>query len=294
VPELRVNFDSLTEARALAATARQMYWSCGVRLQTRGEHDPQDPSASTQFGMERKEAIAAMEFLAKAKVRLETVHFHLRTNVPRAEVYESALVEVARTCAAAGFHPLYIDCGGGFPPRHVADKSGAAVAREFDFAAMARVYERALRRFPGAREIWLENGRWLTARSGVLVTKILDVKERRGMRHLICDGGRTLHAMVSNWEEHEILSMPSRIGPSTPTTISGPTCMAFDQLARGKFCEGLRAGDRLIWMEAGAYHLSWETRFSHGLAPVLWHDGVRIREVRARERFEHWWGQWVR
>ena len=36
--------------------------------------------------------------------------------------------------------------------------------------------------FPGLREIWLENGRWVSAGSGALVVKILDVKERRGLR----------------------------------------------------------------------------------------------------------------
>src|SRR6185312_3068630 len=46
----------------------------------------------------------------------------------------------------------------------------------FDLEKMARVYERTLKQFPSAREVWLENGRWLSARSGVLVVRILDTK----------------------------------------------------------------------------------------------------------------------
>jgi hypothetical protein len=45
-------------------------------------------------------------------------------------------------------------------------------------------------------------------------------------------------------------------------------------------------------MDAGAYHLPWETRFSHGLATVLWHDGKSVKTVRPREKFADWWGQW--
>jgi hypothetical protein len=42
-------------------------------------------------------------------------------------------------------------------------------------------------------------------------------------------------------------------------------------------------------MDAGAYHLPWETRFSHGTAAVLWLETNRLLEVRRRESFEQWW-----
>ena len=112
------------------------------------------------------------------------------------------------------------------------------------------------------------------------------------MRALICDSGRTMNALVSNWEMHEIFTMPDRSGDTVLSTVHGPTCMAFDQLARCPLPRSLGAGDWIIWMEAGAYHLPWETRFSHGLAKVLWHDGAQVHEVRARESFEDWWRVW--
>ena len=138
----------------------------------------------------------------------------------------------------------------------------------------------------------MENGRWGGARSGVLVVRILDVKERAKMRSLICDGGRTMNALVSTWETHELLSLPERRGPTKLTTVNGPTCMAFDQLARRPMAQSLRVGDHLLWLDAGAYHLPWETHFSHGRAAVLWHDGRRVTVVRDPESFEEWWGQW--
>lgn len=52
----------------------------------------------------------------------------------------------------------------------------------------------------------------------------------------------------------------------------------------------IRAGDQLIWMEAGAYHIPWETRFSHGHAAVAWHDERGLRIARERQDFEEWWG----
>jgi diaminopimelate decarboxylase len=289
---LNVNFDSLNEAQALAPLAKKLDWTCGIRFLTREEFDPEKPEFATQFGLTPDEAVRAIRKLKRSGVRLETTHFHLRTNVASAAIYERALREVADTCRAADFAPRYLDFGGGFPPPHVQTRSGQAVDKDFDLAEVTRVYERALKLFPEARELWLENGRWMSARSGVLVVRILDLKERPKVRSLICNGGRTMNALISNWETHGLFTIPQRRGPTVLTAVHGPTCMAFDQLARCPLPRGLRAGDHLVWMDAGAYHLPWETRFSHGLAAVLWHDGKSIKPVRPREEFADWWGQW--
>lgn len=290
---LRVNFDSTTEALALAPVAKQLDWSCGARLNTNEEFDPEAPRFPTQFGLTPDEALFVIAELRRQNVRLETAHFHLRTNVALAEIYERALSEVATICRAASFAPTFIDCGGGFPPCRVATRGGKFLDRQFDLQLMARVYERALKQISSAQEIWLENGRRLTAPGGVLVVKILDVKERRGMRHLICDGGKTMNALVSTWENHDLIPLTPTSEPMCPTTVNGPTCMAFDQLARRLMPRNLSPGDFLIWLDAGAYHLSWETHFSHGLAPVWWHDGTTAKLVRARENFAAWWGNWT-
>ena len=291
-PGLLVNFDSVAEAKALAPLAKKFHWTAGVRLLTAEEFDPENREWPTQFGLTGAEAIPLIRWLRRSGLEVKTVHFHLRTNVASPSIYARAIAEIADICRAARLTPRHLDVGGGFPPDHVLTRDGHPVAKGFNLAAMAKVYEDALRQFPQTTELWLENGRWLAARSGVLVVKILEAKERRGLRNLICDGGRTLNALVSNWEDHELFSLPPRRGGTCLTTANGPTCMAFDQLARRPLPRSLRPGDHLVWMDAGAYHLSWETRFSHGLCTVLWHDGKTTRLVRQRESFDDWWSQW--
>ena len=292
VAGLCVNFDSLAEIRALAPLAKRQGWTLGLRLNTREEFDPEAPGHPTQFGLSPAEAVTACRALRRAGLAPQAVHFHLRTHVASPASYERALREAAAICHAAGLVPRFVDCGGGFPPPHVVNRDGQRADAQFSLAAMAAVYARARKLFPSVEEIWLENGRWLTARSGVLVVEVLDVKERRGMRHLICDGGRTLHALVATWEDHALLPWARRTGREVPTTVNGPTCMVFDQLTRRRLPRSIRIGDRLLWLDAGAYHLPWETRFSHGLAAVFWHDGQRVQIVRASETFDGWWGQW--
>ncbi|MCS7090667.1 MAG: hypothetical protein RMN51_09930 [Verrucomicrobiota bacterium] len=289
---LTVNFDSVTEIRALAPLARARRWRVGLRLQLPEEHDPEDPACPTQFGLTHSEAALALRHLRQLGLEPEILHFHLRTQVPSAQVYARALKQAAELCKGLRWYPRVIDCGGGWPAEHVQDRHGRQMIKDFSPLAMSQVLRRAQTWFNGFEEYWLEVGRHICAPGGALVVGVRDSKERRGIRHLICDGGRTLHALVSLWENHGMLVWPNRKGQTVLTIVTGPTCMAFDQLARRHLPRSIRAGDCLLWLDAGAYHLSWETRFSHGLAAVYWHDGNEVHLLRPAESFEAWWGRW--
>lgn len=293
---LSVNFDSAAELAALLPLAKKLNWRKGLRICTRQEFDPENQKLPTQFGFTPTEALAAIKRMRTSGVEPEMIHFHLRTNVATPKIYADAIAGVARLCRAARLSVRFLDIGGGLPPRHALSRMGEA----FDTAwkgssptSLATMLKNAAGQFPALEEIWLENGRFVSACSGVLVVRVSDVKERRGVRQLICDGGRTMNALVSNWERHEILPLEARRGPMALTAAFGPTCMAFDQLALRPLPRSLRAGDHLIWMEAGAYHIPWETRFSHGHAAVAWHDERGLRLARERQDFEGWWGIWA-
>jgi diaminopimelate decarboxylase len=290
---LSINFDSVAELAALLPLAKKLNWRCGLRSNTGEEFDPENPQFPTQFGFTPDEAAPALIELRRAKMELATVSFHLRTNVPSAQIYQRAIAQVAEVCRAAKMSPQFLDVGGGLPVRHVLTRGGKVFDGEFSLRAFAEMLRQSVKQFPGLREIWLENGRFVTAGSGVLVVKIVDVKERRGLRQLICDGGRTMNALTSLWEQHRVLWLPGRTGAEVLTAVQGPTCMAFDQLGRIPLPRSLRPGDHLAWLDAGAYHLPWETRFSHGHAAVWWHDERGLRRVRERQSFEIYWGQWV-
>ena len=292
----RVNFDSLHELRELLPLARRQKWRTGLRLRTRGEVDGEDGSTPTQFGFEPHEGFTALRILNGAGVPAETLHFHLRTNVSSATVYQAALDDVVQFCRSSGWSPRTLDCGGGLPPRFTRSRQGEVYGVELSSRKGLRAYSTALRKtvqqFPSIREVWLENGRRVTAGSGVLVVKVLDKKIRDGVHQLICDGGRTLNSLVSYWEQHTLVSLKATRGKNLPTIAYGPTCMAFDQLGLCELPSTLKPGDYIVWMEAGAYHLPWETRFSHGLSEVWWKENQRFTKVREAESFGEYWGRW--
>lgn len=280
---LRVHFDSPLELAALLPLARRQQWRTGLRLRTRAEHDPGNPSYPTQFGFEPAEAMSALRQLRRAGLSPESLHFHLRTNVSSAGAYGRAFRELADFCSSARWAPGFVDCGGGLPPSHTRSLDGQDFSAQMDLEEFANTCRRGIARLGSVRELWLENGRFLLAGSGVLVIQVLDTKSRQGIRQLICDGGRTLNALVSTWEDHELLPLERRTSLRVPTAVYGPTCMAFDRLAFRPMAAGIRPGDHLVWFEAGAYHLSWETRFSHGYSEIWWAEKNRLKRIRAAE-----------
>jgi diaminopimelate decarboxylase len=192
---------------------------------------------------------------------------------------------VVDLCTRSALRPSYIDCGGGID-------AGDDTDRVFDDLVSAASWAR--QQLPTLAEIWLENGRYLTSGSAALVVRVLDIKERAECRYLICDGGRTNHALDADNGAHRMLVRPNRSGAHVFTTIVGPTCMTDDRLARLNLPETISPGDLIVWLDAGAYHLPWETRFSHGLCAVAWADATdTLTLARTREAPEAWSYLWI-
>lgn len=290
---IRVHFDSLREVEELAANAKAFRWRIGIRFHVSEEYDPDEPEFGGQFGMVPSEIKVASKKLRDKGIKIESIHFHLRSNVSDVNSYRKALEEVSIVCNNNGLSPQYIDCGGGLPLSSTSLTNKNTKLNSINLKDLRKVFSNIPSLFPEATEIWMENGRFITGRSAVLVVKVLDIKDRDDSRYLICDGGRTNHALVSDWETHEIFTIPNRNGRKCLTTICGPTCMAFDRLLRTYLPQDIQIGDYIVWKDAGAYHIPWETRFSHGLAKVIWHDeDGELMLARKEETFDQWWSKW--
>jgi diaminopimelate decarboxylase len=294
MPGLRVHLDSSREAEALGLDRLRSY-RLGVRVSVPTQHDPEDETIGGQFGIDRAELPALADQLRRHDVAIEGVHFHLRSNIRDPRTYARAAESALAMSDEAGLAPIYLDCGGGFPvPGETTLDHGGPNDTALPLTEVVALLGPVLRAHPSIAEVWFENGRFLTSRCAVLVLRILDVKERAGCRFLLCDGGRTNNAMPADWQPNPIRTIPPRTAPGVMTVICGPTCTAYDRLARRPLPGDLTAGDYLVWFNAGAYHLSWETRFSQGLAKVIWcDDRSTLSLVRAGEDFRSWWGTWA-
>ncbi len=286
VPGLRVHFDSVEEARALLSVAVEQRWRIGLRCHVPSERDGKDPKFGGQFGLSGDEVVDTQARLRSAGVEIEGLHFHLGQSERSAGAYDESMEYLAGLCARTGMVPRYVDCGGGIDANPDVDAAIDGLVSSIEWLQ---------RRLPSPLiEVWLENGRYLTRSSAALVVRVLDVKDRKDSRYLICDGGRTNHALDADNGPHRVLVVPARAGRQVLTTIAGPTCMTDDRLARLMLPDTVVAGDAIVWLDAGAYYLPWETRFSQGLCAVVWADRAETLSLaRARETPEQWSALWI-
>lgn len=288
---LTVHLDSEVEAAALSDLAAADAWRVGIRCHLPNERDPDEPQFPAQFGMSVDEVTRVAAMLSSRCVRVSGVHCHIGTNLANAEEFDRAVDHLATVCRAADLAPVYADLGGGLP----APVQLAATGRcTFSLDRFRAIVDSVPARLPTVREVWCENGRFMTAGSGVLVVRVLDKKTAPECDFLICDGGRTNQALVSDWETHRVRILPDRPGDPRLTTVCGPTCMAFDRLLRARLPDDVQPGDLIVWFGAGAYHLSWETRFSAGLCAVVWCDeDGEVTVARRREPPTEWLRHWL-
>jgi diaminopimelate decarboxylase len=287
---LQIHLDSVLEAQQLLSQAKAERWRVGLRCQAPAvvPHHRID-----QFGLTLPEAVTVCQLLRRHGTTPRGVHCHLHTNVIDVQEYLAAVRHLRHVCDEAHLDPDYVDIGGGLPARGESLYAWHGVP-PFALTQLSEVYGYVATMFPTASQVWQENGRYMSARAAALAITVLDRKDTPERSFLICDGGRTNHARLADIELHDIAILPARVGPLVPTVVCGPTCSPVDRLGTWNLPSDICPGDVFVWMNAGAYHIPLETRFSVGKAPMVWFDERgAVTVARHRETAAEWWAQWA-
>lgn len=133
-----------------------------------------------------------------------------------------------------------------------------------------------------------ELGRVLVAAAGTYVTSVVDVKESRGQKFVIVDGG--IHHFMRfalTGAQHRAYAVGKVGSPREMVTIGGATCTPYDVLTKCEL-EEVQDGDLVAIADVGAY--GWSMGLSHFLSratpPEVLVQGNDWRIIRRRGRYE--------
>jgi diaminopimelate decarboxylase len=140
-------------------------------------------------------------------------------------------------------------------------------------------------RFAGTQLV-LELGRYLVGEAGYFLTRVVSVKQSRGSRIGICDGGMNNHLPASgnfgmvvprNYSMHKV----GGSGPDEKVDLVGPLCTSIDRLARGRVMPRIEEGDLIAVHNSGSYGLTASPVhfISHGLPREIFVDAQGPRDV---------------
>ena len=139
----------------------------------------------------------------------------------------------------------HLNLGGGFGVTY--DNSG----KDFNFSNLAKVINNY---FPNPNfDISFEPGRYLVARAGTLITKIMTTKINGKINYLITDAGmQTLLRPALYGANHKILSFINN-NRQVNYTIAGPICESSDIFSENIKLSEQKTGNYLALCDVGAY-----------------------------------------
>lgn len=223
-------------------------------------------------------------------LRYEGIHIHIGSQLHDTNATVQAVRAALDLIAPYPFMTT-IDIGGGFPALYQPDESLPTAA---DFAA---ALEPLLQRY----NVILEPGRSIIADAGLLVARVLYVKQQGEQTFLITDAGMTelIRPALYN-AHHEIVALhlssntniekaplsPSAGSEGQTYTVVGPICETADTLAKSVSLPPTQSGDYLAILSAGAYGMVMASNYNARPRPpevVITEDGQRWQVARRRE-----------
>ena len=225
---------------------------------------------SRKFGCPVNRAVPLMDHARARGLRPVGISFHVGSQTRDPDMWIPTLDQAARVWAqarASGHELDLLNIGGGFPANY-----GEGVPDPTDYAAQVMDLVRA--RFDATR-IMAEPGRGLVAEAGVIVAEVLLVDRKAATdthRWVYLDIGKfsglaetmdeAIRYPFSTLRDHEAFG---------PCVLAGPSCDSADVLYERRpvlLPMGLKAGDRIVIRNAGAYTTSYASVGFNGFPPL--------------------------
>jgi len=294
-----INADHMEELELLEEIACEEGRSIDIGIRVSMETGIDQMPDRFGFGIESGEAARAVERASRNKlIRIAGLHVHLTSYIvephgeggiparhvkliwpkdPRA--YRKAAEEVTRFSMEMkerfGVVMKYLDMGGGFP-------TVGSIAPYVE-AVTGPILEGFGKEDPPL--LILEPGRAIVSDAVHLVTTVVAVKELRGgVRAVVVDSGINI-LPTSFWKFQDIECVDGRGGELRETTVYGPLCLQTDIIGKCMLPE-LKAGDRLVIKNVGAYNIPQSSTFIFPRPPIVIIEECKARIIRRAETID--------
>ena len=287
----RFNVESRDELETLQrlSSARRVIAHAAVRINpdvdARTHAKISTGKAVNKFGVSVVEARRWFADAARfTHVRLDGLHMHIGSQILSLEPFQVALQRLARfwrELVLSGHAITSIDVGGGLGVCYRPEDHPIAAAH------YVRVIREALAGFNG--RIVLEPGRFLVANAGILLTRVIRIKQGEQRRFLVVDAAMNDLLRPSLYDAwHDI----TRVGEPPGATrqaydIVGPVCETGDTFADARELPECLPGDLLAIAGTGAYGAAMASTYnSRPLAAEVLLDDGRYAIVRERQTID--------
>jgi diaminopimelate decarboxylase/aspartate kinase len=216
--------------------------------QGRGHHEHvKTAGVHSKFGVPRFEIDELATLMDAAGAEVIGIHAHSGSGILDPDNWRSVAGELV--LIAERFPSVKtIDLGGGLGiPEKPADK-------EFDLQRLDETLAEIKDAYPQFK-LWLEPGRFLVARAGVLLTRCTQTKGKGELQYVgVGTGMNSLIRPALYGSYHEIVNLSKAdLAPSETVTVVGPICETGDRLGSDRLLPPTEEGDVILIANTGAY-----------------------------------------
>lgn len=281
-----INVESASELACLSSLARARGVRAPIALRVNPDVDPKThPYISTglhenKFGIGMAQAYGLfLKAAGDPALSVRGIACHIGSQLtdlaPMRDAAQRVMALVERLEAAGVAVPV-VDLGGGIG----IDYQGEQPPSPKEFASVVA------RHVPRHHILKVEPGRSIVGPCGVLLTRVLVVKENEiGKRFVVVDAAMNDLMRPSLYGAfHRIRPVVSRTDAPFLCDVVGPVCETGDFLGQARSL-AVREGDLLVVSEAGAYgYVMGSTYNVRGRPPEVWITREKARLSRRRER----------
>ena len=287
------NVESEPELRALSGVASAMGLTAPITLRVNPDVDAMTHEKiatgkkDNKFGIpiSRARAVYA-EAASLPGIEVVGIDVHIGSQLTDLAPFEAAYTKVAELThilRADGHDIRRLDLGGGLGIPY--QRSNDAPPLPLDYGAMVR---RTLGHL--GCEIEIEPGRLIAGNAGLMVTRVIWVKQGEDRQFLIVDAAMNDLIRPAMYGAHHDIVPVVEAAPGTEAEVYdvvGPVCESGDTFAKGRALVPLAEGDLVAFRSAGAYGAVMASEYnSRPLIPEVLVKGDQFAVIRARPSFE--------
>jgi diaminopimelate decarboxylase len=295
-----IHIESPREAERIAAICKTLGVRARVSVRVNPTGDAQGGAMRmggkpAPFGIDEENVDSLVQYLASASCfDFRGIHMFSGTQILDHAVLLTQYrkcIAIARHVASCAGMPLHtVDFGGGLGIPYFANERELDLSRlrEGLITLMADVRDDPV--FRDTRFV-VEPGRFLVGEAGIYVARINDIKESRGKKFLILDGGMNHHLAASGNLGQTIkrnypIALVQRLNCPLEEKVDvvGPLCTPLDTLGRDVNLPKAEVGDLIGVFQSGAYARSASPLgfLSHKTPAEVWVDDKEDFLIRSR------------
>ena len=281
------NVESFSELKNIQHIARRLKRRVNVALRINPDVEPKTHKYITtgkitnKFGIDFNTAKRII-LLARgfSHVKIAGLHIHIGSQITTPEPFVAAIEKVVKFIAGLkneGIALKYLNIGGGLGI--IYSNETPQTAAKFAVKVLPLLKKSGLK-------IIMEPGRFVAGNAGILVVKVLYVKETPKKKFIIVDGGMNDLIRPALYEAYHSIVALHKINRAEKADVVGPICESGDFFAKDRVLPKAEEGDYLAVMGSGAYGFSMSSNYnSRRRAEEVMVNKDKVFVIRKREEY---------